>query len=55
MMTTKKNKERNESSTKEQKDLFGLNPDESLLSVKFATTENRFLNEYPQLENPDQV
>jgi len=30
------------------KDLYGLEPEESLLAVSFATTENLYLNEYPE-------
>ena len=30
----------------EFKDLYGLEPEESLLSVEFATTENPYLSEH---------
>ncbi|WP_227936401.1 hypothetical protein [Alkalihalobacillus deserti] len=53
-MKMDKNKLSNERSKKDQKDLFGLDPDESLISVNFATTENHYLNEQGQLDSPDQ-
>lgn len=34
----------------EQARLFGLDPDESLLSAHFAPTENHFMSEYDQEE-----
>lgn len=38
---------------KRDKGLYGLDPEMSLLSVSFATTENPFLNEHYQ-EDPKQ-
>ncbi|KHF38891.1 hypothetical protein [Halalkalibacter okhensis] len=38
-----------------RKGLYGLNPEESLLSVNFATTENTYLNEYVQNDSGKEV
>lgn len=51
------NKEPMFESGKEIKDkfkgLYGLDPDQSLLSVNFATTENTYLNEHYQQDPMD--
>ena len=36
-----------------EKGLYGLEPDMSLLSVNFATTENPYLNEHYQEDSKD--
>jgi hypothetical protein len=36
------------------KELYGLNPEESLLSVNFATAENPYLNEHYGEDPKDQ-
>jgi hypothetical protein len=36
-----------------EKGLYGLEPDMSLLSVNFATTENLYLNEHYQEDSKD--
>jgi hypothetical protein len=41
-------------SKKELKGLYGVDPDESLLSVQFATTENPYLNEHYAEQSEDQ-
>ncbi|PLR79241.1 hypothetical protein CU633_00435 [Bacillus sp. V3-13] len=40
-----------ETGDQERKDLNGLKPEESLLSVNFATTENPYLNEHNNTES----
>lgn len=37
-----------------EKGLYGLEPEMSLLSVNFATTENTYLNEHYQLDPKEQ-
>jgi hypothetical protein len=36
-----------------KKGMYGLDPETSLLSVSFATTENSYLNEHYQQESQD--
>jgi hypothetical protein len=36
------------------RDLYGIDPEDSLLSVNFATTENSYLNEHYQEVQKDQ-
>lgn len=38
---------------KKRKGYYGLEPDESLLSVNFATTENTYLNEHYSEESKE--
>lgn len=39
---------------KERKGLYGLDDDQSLLSVNFATTENMYLNEHYQEDSNEE-
>ncbi|MCH6265979.1 hypothetical protein [Neobacillus citreus] len=42
-----------EAEDKSDKGLYGLDPEMSLLSVNFATTENPFLNEHYQEDSKE--
>ncbi|GAE28203.1 hypothetical protein JCM9140_4413 [Halalkalibacter wakoensis JCM 9140] len=42
-----------EDESNKRKGLYGLDPEESLLSVNFATTENPYLNEHYQEDSKD--
>lgn len=37
-----------------ERGLYGIDPEQSLLSVNFATTENPYLNEHYQTDSKDE-
>jgi hypothetical protein len=56
-MTKEKNEpmfQSGELTNKLYKGLYGMDPEMSLLSVSFATTENSYLNEHDQIDSKDQ-